>query len=246
MRGGVRDSPVKRELLKQLRRKDVVSGDKIAQRMEISRVAVWKHIKELNMLGYEILSTPKGYALIREAYKPYPWELDFEVYYFKEVWSTMDIAKELAEEGKENVFIIAEKQKGGRGRLGRNWVSQEGGLYFSLVVRPKIALKDVDKLVFPISSAIVEILDEYGISAEMASNGDIFVGNKKLAGILIEAEGEIDLLKYAIVGVGVNVNNPVPEEATSLKRELGKEINLLEFTRVLFLRINHHLLKAIF
>lgn len=247
MKGAIRDSSIKREILKKLRCRKVVSGDEIAREVKTSRVAVWKHINELKTLGYSIISTPKGYILISEPRKPYPWELDFESYYFKEIESTMDIARELAEKGARNVFVIAEKQTRGRGRVGSEWSSPEGGLYFSLILKPELSLVDVNRIVYPFLEALKEGLEDYGLPVEVAPNGNIFVNGKKIAGILVEVEGELDQVKYVIIGVGVNVNNPTPVNGTSMKEELKKEVDLLEFTRTLFTKIYKHLsAEAIF
>ena len=241
MKKAIKRSEVKRKILQELRKGGIVSGDDLASNLGISRVAVWKHIKELRALGYEIVSTPKGYGLLKSPNKPYPWELEFESYYFTEVSSTMDVAKELARKGLDKVFVIAETQKKGRGRLGRGWESQRGGLYFSFVLKPNLSLKEVDKILVPVSKAIFETLREYALSPDITPNYDVFVNGKKIAGILVEAEGEIDRVEYVIIGVGVNVNNSPPEGATSMRNELGREVNLLEFTKKLFERIYHNL-----
>lgn len=241
MKKAIKRSEVKRKILQELRKGGIVSGDDLASNLGISRVAVWKHIKELRALGYEIVSTPKGYRLLKSPNKPYPWELEFESYYFTEVSSTMDVAKELARKGVDKVFVIAETQKKGRGRLGRGWESQRGGLYFSFVLKPNLSLKEVDKILVPVSKAIFETLREYSLSPDITPNYDVFVNGKKIAGILVEAEGEIDRVEYVIIGIGVNVNNSPPEGATSMRDELGQEVNLLEFTKKLFERIYHNL-----
>jgi len=237
----LKNSRIKRALLKALREKEVVSGDEIALKLGISRVAVWKHVKELNELGYEIESTPKGYKLLKNAEKPYPWELDFRAYYFVNVDSTMNIAKELGEKGEEWIFIIAERQDKGRGRVGRRWESQKGGLYFSLLLKPKIRLGEVPKLLEPVSRAIVKTLLKYGLNPKTAPNGDIFIGENKIAGILVEAFGELDLVNFVVIGVGINANNEVPEGATSLKKELGREISLLDLTKRIFSNLKEEL-----
>ncbi|AIF68613.1 hypothetical protein PAP_00850 [Palaeococcus pacificus DY20341] len=236
LKGSLKDSKVKREILKTLREREVVSGDAIASKLSISRVAVWKHVKELIGLGYEIESTPKGYKLLKEPNKPYPWELNVKAYYFLKVDSTMNVAKELAEKGEEEwTFIIAEEQTHGRGRLKRSWESQKGGLYFSVILRPEISLSEVRGLLEPASQAIAETLKEYGLSAEV-HRGDVFIGKNKIAGILVEAEGELDLVDFVIMGIGVNVNNAPPKgvAATSIKNELNQEVSLLKFSKTLF------------
>ncbi|NJE08289.1 biotin--[acetyl-CoA-carboxylase] ligase [Thermococcus sp. M39] len=238
----LKDSRIKRELLKALRESYSVSGDEIGAKLDISRVAVWKHVRELIELGYEIESTPKGYKLLKEPNKPYPWELDVKAYYYLSVDSTMNVAKELAEKGEEEwTFIIAEEQTAGRGRLKRSWVSQKGGLYFSVILRPKIKLTEVEKILMPSSLAVAKTIQEYNLSPQVNEAGDVFINGKKVSGILVEAEGELDMVDFLILGIGVNVNNEVPANATSLKQELGKEINLLEFSRKLFANLRREL-----
>ncbi|ALM75942.1 biotin--[acetyl-CoA-carboxylase] ligase [Thermococcus barophilus] len=240
----IKDNKIKRELLKTLRESDVVSGDEIGEKLGISRVAVWKHVRELIELGYEIESTPKGYKLLKEPNKPYPWELDVKAHYYSSVDSTMNVAKELAEKGEEEwTFIIAEEQTAGRGRLKRSWISQKGGLYFSVILRPKIKLTEIEKILIPSSLAVAKTIQEYGLTPQVSQAGDVFINGKKVSGLLVEAEGELDMVDFLILGIGVNVNNEVPGKfnATSLKRELGKEINLLEFSRKLFANLRREL-----
>ena len=233
----LKDSRIKRELLKILRENDIVSGDEIGTKLGISRVAVWKHVKELIELGYKIQSTPKGYKLVKEPSKPYPWELDVKAYYYLSVDSTMNVAKELTEKGEEEwTFIIAEEQTAGRGRLKRSWISQKGGLYFSVILRPRIKLTEIEKVLIPSSRAVAKTIQEYNLSPQVSQAGDVFINGKKVSGILVEAEGELDMVDFLILGIGVNVNNKIPEDlnATSLRKELGKEVNLLEFSKKLF------------
>lgn len=237
----IKDSKVKRGILKALRENEVVSGDEIASKLDISRVAVWKHVRELTGMGYGIMSTPKGYKLLKEPDKPYPWELSVRAYYFLNVDSTMNFARELGERGEEWTFVIAERQDRGRGRLGRSWESQKGGLYFSFVLKPKISLGEVSRLLKPVSSAIVKTLEGYGLKPKVAPNGDIFIRENKIAGILIEAFGELDLVDFVVIGVGINVNNEVPEGATSMKRELGRTISLLELAERVFLNLKEEM-----
>ncbi|WP_456452072.1 biotin--[acetyl-CoA-carboxylase] ligase [Thermococcus sp.] len=234
MKSILKDSRIKRHLLSSLREREVVSGDEIAGELGVSRVAVWKHVRELIELGYGIKATPKGYRLLSEPGKPYPWELEVRSYYLTETGSTMNVARRLAERGERSwTFVIAEKQRAGRGRLMRRWVSREGGLYFSLILRPKLRLADAGRLLPPVCSAIMRTLGTYGLSSEAIENG-VYIRGRKIAGVLVEVAGELDMVRYAIVGVGLNVANPVPENATSLMIELGDAPALLEVSRRLF------------
>ena len=234
MRRIIKDSRVKRGILSALRKGEVVSGDSIAEKLRVSRVAVWKHIRELAELGYDIKSTPKGYRLLEEPGKPYPWELDVRSYYLIKTDSTMNVARKLAEKGEGSwTFVIAEEQTAGRGRLKRRWISRKGGLYFSLILKPEMKLTEAGKLLPPVLEAVKRTLEEYGLKVEI-SEGGVFTGGRKIAGVLIDVGGELDMLRYAIIGVGLNVSNPVPEGATSLRMELGKAPPLLDVSVKLF------------
>ena len=121
---------------------DVASGTSLSENLGISRVSIWKHIKKLQECGYTITATPNGYRLTDEPDVPYPWEFsetDAHIHYYDELPSTMNTAREKARKGcPDFTVIVAGKQKKGRGRLNRTWVSADGGLYFTVVVRPLI------------------------------------------------------------------------------------------------------------
>ncbi len=208
-----------------------VSGEELAKRLSVSRVAVWKHVKELIRLGYIIESSRSGYRLIKRPDKPYPWELGgVRAYYVEDTTSTMDVAKALAERGEEQAIVIAGRQEKGRGRMGRSWLSPEGGFYASLILRPKVRVQDSAILAADAARKVAEVLESYGVEVELAHDNIYFKG-RKLGGVLVEVEGELDLLRFAIVGIGVNVNNPVPEGAVSLREILGRRVSLLDFAR---------------
>ncbi len=229
LRGALRDSKAKRLILETLRN-GPASGEELAGLLGVSRVAVWKHIRELNSLGYSIRATGRGYRLEGEAEIPYPWELDVEALYFRSVPSTMDVARALAERGILGVFVIAGEQTAGRGRLGRSWASPPGGLYFSVAISPGIPMDDLSFLRLRIMEDVAGTIRKFGVKAEANENG-IFTGNGKLGGVLVEGFGEPELARFAVVGVGINVNNPVPEGGTSLSAELGRRVSLLRVAR---------------
>lgn len=230
----MRDSAVKRRILAAIE-DGPVSGEKLAEGLGISRVAVWKHIRELKRLGYKIEASHAGYFLRERPDVPYPpWELPVKAYYLEETSSTMDVAWKLAERGGRDFFVIAGSQKSGRGgrKGGSRWLSPPGGLWFSLVASPELSLSEAGKM----SKAAREVIAEYlqggkGIPAEVSENG-VFVHGKKIAGVLVEVAGELDAIRFAVVGVGINVKNPVPEGATSMALELG-DVSLLGTAREL-------------
>ena len=211
---------------------EVVSGEMLSARLGISRVSVWKHIKKLQEVGYKIEATPKGYLFISAPDALYPWEFgekEHNIHYFDEVDSTMDIARELARKQCPHfTVVIAGRQKKGRGRMKRNWLSSEGGLYFTIVVRPKIPPALSSRVNFAASMILAQTLRKmFNINAMVKWPNDVLVDGKKISGILSEMEAEIDRVSFISIGLGINVNNdPTPYEpmATSLKKILGKEV----------------------
>jgi BirA family biotin operon repressor/biotin-[acetyl-CoA-carboxylase] ligase len=216
--------------------KDIVSGEVLSNRLDISRVSVWKHIKKLQEVGYNIDATPKGYLFISTPDALYPWEFEenkYHIHYFDEVDSTMDIARNLARKQCPHfTVVIAGRQKKGRGRLKRNWLSSEGGLYFTIVVRPKIPPVLSLRVNFAASMILAQTLRSmFNINAMVKWPNDVLVDGKKISGILSEMEAEIDRVSFISIGIGINVNNdPTTYEpmATSLKKILGKEIPRIE------------------
>lgn len=232
---------VEENLIKLLRDSpDVISGEKIAQSLGISRVAVWKKIQKLKKENIPIYACKRGYSLSNKMIF-FKAELDnmiknislFEdYYYFYETSSTMEIAKELAEKGKR-VIVIAEKQTQGRGRLGRKWESQEGGLWFTLSLTNSIPLKHVFLLTYlsAVATALA-IRDTYQLPAKVKWPNDVLLHERKVAGILLEIKAEVDLLLYTLIGIGVNVNNKVTHKeflypAISISEALNKEVQRL-------------------
>ncbi|MBW2143425.1 MAG: biotin--[acetyl-CoA-carboxylase] ligase [Deltaproteobacteria bacterium] len=211
---------------------EVVSVEILSARLGISRVSVWKHIKKLQEVGYNIEATPKGYLFISAPDALYPWEFGekkHNIHYFDEVDSTMDIARELARKQCPHfTVVIAGRQKKGRGRMKRSWLSSEGGLYFTIVVRPKIPPALSSRVNFAASMILAQTLRKmFNINAMVKWPNDVLVDGKKISGILSEMEAEIDRVSFISIGLGINVNNdPTPYEpmATSLKKILGKEV----------------------
>lgn len=144
----------------------------------------------------------------------------------------MDIAKKLAEKGEpEGSIVITERQVSGRGRFRRKWSSPVGGIYFSLILRPEILPQEVGKINIIAAVSLAETLRElYALPAKIKWPNDVLVREKKISGILTEAGIEGEKLKWVILGIGINVNNPQKKfsyrylyPATSIKEELKKK-----------------------
>jgi BirA family biotin operon repressor/biotin-[acetyl-CoA-carboxylase] ligase len=198
----------------------------------ISRVAVWKGIHSLVESGYPISSGADGYSL-REDSEPdylYPWEFggDEERFrYFAETGSTMDRAREYALDGFPGGTVIsAETQTSGRGRNGRRWVSGRGGLFFSVLERPRLSVVNYTLLAMAAHIALCRALGTIcGQDAFLRWPNDVYIDGRKMAGLLTEVYGAGDGIQWMTIGIGVNVNNGVPKDASSCASVLGRPVS---------------------
>ena len=142
-----------------------------------------------------------------------------------EIPSTQTLAKEIAPIfPKENVLIMAATQTQGKGQYDRKWSSNLGGLYFTLLLRPK-KMADLSVLPYQTGKALARTLESmYDLKTRIKLPNDVLALNgktyKKIAGILIETQSTEKDLNLLLVGVGINVNNKLPAglEATSIKQ----------------------------
>ena len=198
---------------------DLVSGGEIADRLGVSRTAVWKHIQSLQKLGYGIDSVSnKGYRLISRPDTPIPEEIlpdlgtdviGKEVRFFPRTTSTNLIAKGmLGEDPTEGIVIAADIQTAGRGRLKRRWSSPQGGLWFSVILYPGIPPERGMILTMASSVAVYRAIKETcGVETVIKWPNDLLVGGKKVCGILTELDAEMDRINSGDIWIGINVNN---------------------------------------
>ncbi len=154
--------------------------------------------------------------------------------YFRSLTSTNYVAKQLAKRGaKEGTIVLAEKQSEGKGRLGRKWFSPEGGLWFSLVLQPRVEPKHAMKLTLLGSVALAKTVKKlYGIGAEIKWPNDVLISQRKVCGILTETSIRGKNLDFAVLGFGINANfdleafpRHLRDSAATLKEQFGKEIS---------------------
>ena len=154
--------------------------------------------------------------------------------YFRSLASTNDFAKQLGSSGmKEGTIVFAESQSRGKGRLGRTWFSPEGGLWFSVILRPPIEPRHALKLTLLGSVAVVKIMSKlYGIDAEIKWPNDVLINGRKTCGILTESSINGKNLDFAVLGFGVNANfdletfpRHLRDSATTLREQLRKEVS---------------------
>lgn len=131
------------------------------------------------------------------------------VFFYDITESTQDIAISLAETNSklDRTLIIANEQSGGKGRDGKIWISPQGGIWLSLIIRPAITVNKASFLSFIASLSVCEaIRAESGLESKIKWPNDIVINSKKVSGILISIGAEKATLKYLIFGIGINSN----------------------------------------
>ncbi|KGO33665.1 hypothetical protein JT06_13305 [Desulfobulbus sp. Tol-SR] len=204
---------MKKRILEMLREtSQPLSGQEISRRLEVSRVAVWKHISQLKQSGLAIESTARGYRLLTIPDTPFPWLFGPRsalIHYHPELDSTMNRAMDLARAGcPPYTVVVADRQLQGRGRMQRQWQSEEGGLYFSMVLRPTLLPRVCPVINLAVALDLVATLARCcGIAARVKWPNDVLVDGRKIAGILSQMEVEADQVAFINVGIGLNLNN---------------------------------------
>ncbi len=234
-----------------------LSGEEISRRLMISRTAVWKRVRHLRTLGYEIEAlTRSGYRFIRSPDLLLPSEIKpllttksigQTIHYFDSIDSTNSKAYQLALAGaKEGEVVIAESQGKGKGRLGRRWISPPFlNLYLSVILRPKIPPYRASLITLMAAVATADAIRNYsGLLPRIKWPNDILLKDRKVAGLLNEIHSETDRIHFVILGIGMNLNmegKTFPKEirslATSLKQEMGQAISRKAFLQALLVEL---------
>ena len=218
------------------------SGETLAEQLQISRTAVWKAVNALRGDGYPIVAAQnKGYALAPhsdilsaagvEKYLAGA-AADVSVHVIPTVDSTNTRVKEIAGSGEpEGYVLIASQQTAGRGRRGHSFFSPEGtGVYLSILLRPHYAsAEQASALTTMAAVAVCEAIEDVSDSrAQIKWVNDVFIGSRKVCGILTEASFSMEdgSLEYAVLGVGINAVTPeggFPEEIRDIAAAVFSE-----------------------
>ena len=216
------------------------SGQALGAALGISRSAVWKQLQHLEAeLGLSIHKVRgRGYQLARPLQLLNAAEIgaqescDWPVHIFDSIDSTNAEALRSIERGMHAPFLIlAERQTAGRGRRGRKWVSPfADNLYYSLVLRIDGGMRQVEGLSLAVGLAVLRALRDMGVlEAGLKWPNDLLVGDKKIAGILLELVGDPADVCHVVLGVGINVNmqsaDEVDQQWTSMSLETGRNFN---------------------
>ncbi|WP_149088208.1 bifunctional biotin--[acetyl-CoA-carboxylase] ligase/biotin operon repressor BirA [Pseudomonas prosekii] len=247
-------------LLKLLKDGRFHSGQALGAALGISRTAVWKQLQHLEAeLGLSIHKVRgRGYQLAAPLTLLDPGEIDakppansWPAQVFDSIDSTNAEALRAIERGQAVPFLIlAERQTAGRGRRGRKWVSPFAeNLYYSLVLRIEGGMRQLEGLSLVVGLAVMQALRNQGVSGVgLKWPNDLLVGQKKIAGILLELVGDPADVCHVVLGLGINVNmqtaDEVDQQWTSMRLESGKvfDRNLLvaELGVVLQAYLNRH------
>ncbi len=236
-----------------------VSGQRISDELGLSRTAVWKAVQALRADGYAVESvTNRGYRLaaapdrldrdeICRLLAGHPWAE--RVVLLDEVDSTNNYAKQLAAGGAPaGTIVIAERQTGGRGRLGRSFASPPGlGLYLSAIFRPEAPPSSLLHLTAVVAEAAVEAIQEAAdIRPGIKWTNDLVLERRKLVGILTELSlsAESGLVDYVVTGIGTNCNHTAEDfppdvrpMAVSLRQATGRRVDRNAYAAALIRRL---------
>ncbi|MCL2387885.1 MAG: biotin--[acetyl-CoA-carboxylase] ligase [Defluviitaleaceae bacterium] len=210
-------------------RGESISGENIARQLNVSRTAIWKAVKELEKDGYVISAvTNKGYCLSAEndilsveGISKFLHRKDVKVLVYPSLDSTLTKAKQLAiSDAEHGTVIIADHQTAGRGRYGRSFFSPQGhGIYMGVILRPSFIRLSSPTLVTAFAAvAVCEAVETVAnCNPQIKWVNDVFLGGKKICGILTEAVSDYESggIQWVVTGIGVNFTKPkegIPSE----------------------------------
>lgn len=239
---------------------EYVSGAGLAEKIGVSRNAVWKAVRSLEGEGFVIDSAAgRGYRIspennmlsaeIIEAGLKTPRK----IIVLGETDSTNNYAKELASAGAAHgTAVIADRQTAGKGRLGRSFFSPPGtGIYLSVIIRPEMSLETAQLITSCAACAAAEAVEELcGQEVSVKWVNDLYMNGRKICGILTEASLSLETksLDYAVIGIGINLRSvsgifgeQLSGIATSVEDETGVKINRCRLCSVLLNRLEERL-----
>ncbi|PTS81832.1 bifunctional biotin--[acetyl-CoA-carboxylase] synthetase/biotin operon repressor [Pseudomonas sp. HMWF032] len=235
------------------------SGEALGAELGVSRAAVWKKLQALQAeLGLSVHKVRgRGYRL--EA----PLRLldaqclnvqddgpGWQAYVVPSLDSTNAEALRLLPSSPALPFyVLAERQTSGRGRRGRSWVSPFGeNIYYSLVLRIEGGMRQLEGMSLAVGLALLQVVRDHGVSsAGLKWPNDVLVGERKLAGILLELSGDPADVCHVVIGIGLNVNMLAAESGTigqawtSMRVELGYQLDRNALVRALNRQLSRYL-----
>ncbi len=217
----------------EIKKGEIVSGGQLAQRLQVSRTAIWKAIHKLIEQGHDIETMPnRGYRLKGKSDGIYQEgisaklkteNLGKEIEILQSIDSTNTYLKEIADLKREGFVVVANEQSRGRGRQGRKFISPANeGIYMSVLLKPDFEINIIKIMTVLAAVAVSNALKSlFNIETNIKWVNDIYVNNKKICGILTEAtvSAELGVIENLYLGIGINtgiVANEVKSIATSV------------------------------
>lgn len=240
---------IRQDILKNIE-SEYATESELLKRLGISEENLKKHMEQLKEAGYKIVhDSDRGYKLENTPDIIEPFEVErglnskyigHNIHFYQEVESTNNTAKKFVEDdAPEGTVVIAEHQTAGRSRKNEDWVSPEGGIYMTMILRPEVTLLEASKLTIVTGVAIAKTLhDEFNINVGIKWPNDLLIGNKKICGILTEAVTQKNKLEAVLVGVGIDVNvddEDIPNKIKNIATSVKKETNIV-FNRAAIMR----------
>ena len=226
-----------------LHRGQTCTGGEISRAIGITRAMVWKYIHKFMQLpewqieasersGYRLIHAPDELnpVLIRQMI-----DVGFRVpiLHLERIGSTNDELRKMALQGaQDGTLLMAEEQTAGRGRFQRRWISPyRQNIYLSILLRSIQWVRDIPRISMLFALAVCRVLQRADVgNVQIKWPNDIFLNGRKCAGILCDIGATVEQIDYLIAGIGINVNIPIfpaeiEKQATSLKRESGKDVD---------------------
>jgi BirA family biotin operon repressor/biotin-[acetyl-CoA-carboxylase] ligase len=232
----------------------LLSGEKIANELNISRTAVWKAIKELEKNGYHFEHAASGYRyLSADRYEPQILQASLPmiqtIQIADEVETTMKEAKvaAMSTDVQTPALFLAETQLGGHGRFNRPFFSPKGkGIYMSLLLKPNQTFSELPQYTLLAAVAVAQAIDALtGRTTQIKWVNDIYLDGKKVAGILSEATSDFESGRIASIVIGIGINFAIDQnffpidiqqKATSLFPTGGAPVNRSQLIEEIWIR----------
>jgi BirA family biotin operon repressor/biotin-[acetyl-CoA-carboxylase] ligase len=236
----------------------VISGAKIAKEIGVSRQQVFRWVTKLRALGVRVKGHARtGYHIERVpdilapqllAHRLQGTAFSRRIHHLFKTESTNTVAMYLGDAGEPHgTVVLAEDQTAGRGRAGRQWLTEKSaGISCSILLRPQVPPAHAPMLTIVAGLAARDATaEELNTVPDIRWPNDLLVGGRKYGGILTEMRAEPDRLHYAVIGIGINVNqSKMPGEleriATSLRIESGNVHSRIELVIRLLRRLDHY------
>ncbi|WNC71898.1 bifunctional biotin--[acetyl-CoA-carboxylase] ligase/biotin operon repressor BirA [Thalassotalea psychrophila] len=251
---------VREELIRQLADGQFISGQHLAQQLSVSRTAISKHVKVLTEMGLDIFSVQgKGYKLAQSITLLDAQTITTQLANLKrknlvEVHSIIDstnsyLMRRLPNNVTHGQTCVSEFQSAGRGRRGKEWVSPFGShLYLSMYWYLEQGMSAAMGISLVVGIAVSDVLQQqYGLDVQLKWPNDIYINGKKLAGILVELEGQSIGPGNCVIGLGLNINMPkqsadkIDQPWTDLGNELNRDVDRNILSAQLIAKISERL-----